>query len=94
MGQHLNFQYSEAPLTVHNVEDILRMAIKERDSLLEKRPELKAFQEEIDRLLAGAGGLENRMAVLEIMIESSFKDFQQKMSELLNILLDNENAKL
>ncbi|MCP4107128.1 MAG: hypothetical protein GY749_16570 [Desulfobacteraceae bacterium] len=85
MGQHLNFQCSEAPLTVYNVEDILRQAIKERDSLLERRPEMKEFQKEIDRLLAGAGSFENRMTVLEIMIESSSKDFQQKTSELLNI---------
>ncbi len=79
---------------MYNVEDILRQAIKERDSLLERRPEMKEFQKEIDRLLAGAGSFENRMAVLEIMIESSFKDFQQKTSELLNILLDQENTKL
>ena len=47
--------------------DRIREAIQRRDRFLEGHPELKAFQEEIDRRLNSAGGIENRFAVLGFM---------------------------
>ena len=56
--------------------EIGKTARQERDHLLEEHPELKEFQKKIDRCLDNAGGSENRMAVLGIMIEAKLKELR------------------
>ncbi len=59
-----------------------KTARKERDRLLNEHPDLKEFQKKIDRCLDNAGGSENRMAVLGIMIEAKLKDLRDELSHL------------
>ena len=65
------------------MEEILEAAIKERDELLEKCPKLKPYQQEIDRRLRNAGGYENRLAVLGIMIGAKFEELRFQISYLM-----------
>jgi dsDNA-specific endonuclease/ATPase MutS2 len=59
-----------------------KTARQERDRLLNEHPELKEFQQKIDRCLDNAGSSENRMAVLGIMIEAKLKDLRDELSHL------------
>lgn len=64
--------------------DTVQGAQAELDRFLHAHPELKAFQEEIDRRLRNAGDTANRLAVLSIMIEGKLKDLQDHMSHFLS----------
>ena len=52
------------------LQEFGKAALKERDALLEERPDLQEYQKEIDRLLDNAGTPENRMTVLALMMEA------------------------
>lgn len=54
----------------------------ERDRLLRDHPHLQAYQNEIDRLLEGAGSTQNRMAVLGLMMEAKLKELTDQLSLL------------
>ena len=60
----------------------VREAVDRRDRFLDKRPELRCFQEEIDRRLKNAGSLENRMAVLAFMIHEHILEFDRALGKL------------
>ena len=62
--------------------EIGKTARKDRDRLLKDHPDLKEFQQKIDRCLDNAGSSENRMAVLGIMIEAKLKELQDELSHL------------
>lgn len=83
MGNHLSFRKKSSVLSEQGLIEMGKMAQKELYRLLEKRPELKEFQEEIDRRLENAGAFENRMAVLGIMIEAKLRELQHQLSNLL-----------
>lgn len=59
-----------------------KAARKERDRLFNERPDLIEFQKEIDRCLNRAGNVENRMAVLGVMMEARLKELQKQLSRL------------
>ena len=59
-----------------------KKARQELDHLLNEHPDLKAFQEKIDRCLDNAGSSENRMAVLGIMMEAKLKELRDELSHL------------
>ena len=61
-------------------------ARKKRDRLLEEYPDLREYQKEIDRCLDNAGGAENRMAVLAVMIEAKLKELQDELLHLSGVL--------
>ena len=61
---------------------VVRKAIEERNQFLEKRPELRPFQEEIDRRLTAAGSMENRMAVLGFMLQEQIMAFGEAFWEI------------
>ncbi len=60
----------------------LQWALRTRETLLARRPDLRAFQEEIDRLLAGAGDAGNRRAVLEFLMEAHLMRLKQTLTAL------------
>lgn len=63
-------------------QEALREAIAQRDQFLEAYPHLKEEQAELDRLLASAGGVHNRLAVLGFALQERL----MKLSEGLTML--------
>ena len=60
----------------------IRKAIEARDRFLKEHPELRPFQEEIDRRLTHAGSIENRMAVLGFMMHEQSLKFDRTLLHL------------
>ena len=69
-------------LTDDQLQQMGAAAEKEREELLNKRPELKKFQKKIDRLMKNAGSFEKRMSLLGIMMEANLKELQNRLTEL------------
>ena len=61
----------------------IREATEMINSLLERRPKLRPYQEEIERRLRNAGTVENRLAVLGFMIHEQVLRFDQDLSHLM-----------
>ena len=59
----------------------LEQALKARERFLAEHPALRTLQDEIDRILANAGGPENRIKVLAFFIE-------KKLCELNDLIVD------
>jgi hypothetical protein len=59
-----------------------RNAIEKRDRFLEAHPELRQFQQEIDRYLEAAGGVQNRMSVLGFMIHDHLLQLERALLDL------------
>lgn len=57
---------------------------KDLELLIQNNPEFKDFQKEIDLYLNKAGSVENRLAVLEFMLESKILELKQELSYLSN----------
>ncbi len=55
-------------------------------SLVEIRPELQSIQTEIDECLDKAGHADNRLAVLEFIIEKKLKELEEKLADLRRFL--------
>lgn len=83
MGRSLQVQRTSVPERRPEAEapEVLS-ALRERKALLARRPDLARFQEEIDRLLGNAGGLDGRLAVLEILIQGHLAALQDKLLQL------------
>lgn len=58
--------------------------IKKLDSLIESSPEYEKFQEEIELYLHKAGAPENRLAVLEFLLEAKISELRQELQHLSN----------
>ena len=82
MGNLLSFKKKNCMLSRQELIEMGKTARQERDRLLNEHPELKEFQQKIDRCLDNAGSSENRMAVLGIMIEAKLKDLRDELSHL------------
>ena len=85
MGSRIRPQKKNNRLSKEALLELGKTARKERDALLERRPELREFQKEIDRRLENAGNLENRMAVLGLMIEANLNELQKHLLRLSDI---------
>jgi len=75
-------------------QDLVAMgeeAKKELACLLEKHPELRKMQEEIDERLIAAGSPENRLNVLGIMMESKLKELQEHLLDLASIVRERRS---
>ncbi len=57
--------------------------LEEMNRLVENRPCLMNFQDEIHRRLDKAGNAENRIAVLGVMIEANLYELRKELSCLL-----------
>jgi hypothetical protein len=82
----INAQRS-APGHEWNPERQLAEALAERALFLEKYPQYRNYQHEIDRMLDQAGTLENRMAVLALLIEAKLIELHDQFRHLNRILL-------
>ena len=85
MGNRIRLKKKNNQISNQELLELGKTARKERDALLERRPELRVFQKEIDRRLENAGNLENRMAVLGLMIEANLNALQKHLSRLSDI---------
>ena len=82
MGNLISLKKMSSTISRQELIEIGKTARKERDLLLKDHPDLKEFQQKIDRCLDNAGSSENRMAVLGIMIEAKLKELQDELSHL------------
>jgi dsDNA-specific endonuclease/ATPase MutS2 len=86
MGNLISLKKMSRTLSTQELIEMGKTALQERDRLLEEHPELREFQNEIDRCLDNAGSPENRMAVLAIMIEAKLKHLRDELSQLSTLM--------
>jgi len=86
MGNLLSLEKKGSTLSRQELIEIGKTARKERDRLLKEHPNLREFQNHIDRCLDNAGSSENRMAVLAILIEAKLKELQDELSHLSSLM--------
>lgn len=67
-------------------EKALVEALAERSRFLEKYPQYRDFQADIDKMLDKAGSRSNRMAVLAMLIEGKLIEMSQEFKKLNGIL--------
>jgi hypothetical protein len=70
-----------------NSESALAQALAEKAEFLDQHPEYREYQKEIDRLLDKAGTMENRMAVLAMLMEGKLLELHQQLQKLNGILI-------
>ncbi|RJQ62190.1 MAG: hypothetical protein C4530_05290 [Desulfobacteraceae bacterium] len=85
MSNRLILQARNSVMSDQELAAIGENALKEREALLRKHPQLESFQKEIERMLFGAGSVENRMTVLALMMESKLIELQKHLMQLSNI---------
>lgn len=66
--------------------ELLDKLLKQRESFLKENPHLVEYQNEIDRLLDGAGSTENRLETISIMLQTKLVELQNNLKELGNML--------
>lgn len=64
----------------------LQKALAKRDRYLARHPHLRAFQEEIDRVLDKSGNIHGRMAVLGMLIQGKLLEMQSELCKLNRFL--------
>ena len=69
-----------------NPETALARALAEKTEFLNQHPEYREYQKEIDQLLDKAGSLENRMAVLAMLMEGKLIELHQQLQKLNGLL--------
>ena len=84
LANFFNLNIKPKPLSNDQLQQMGATAEKEREELLDKRPELRKFQEKIDRIMENAGSFEKRMAVLGIMMKANLKELQNRLTALSN----------
>ena len=60
-------------------DQLLKQALAERERFLKRHPHMKAYQEEIDRVLDKSGTIHDRLSVLEIMMQSNLLEIQKQL---------------
>lgn len=68
--------------------DKVAEAIKQRDQFLQRRPQMRAYQREIDRILDKAGDSESRMTVLSMLMEGKLAELRKSLGQLNNLVTD------
>lgn len=68
-------------------EKALAQALAERSRFLEKHPQHKEFQSDIDKMLDKSGNRSNRMVVLAMLIEAKLVEMSIQFKKLNSILL-------
>ena len=87
MANRLRLQISNRrQYTNWNPERALEEALAEKAAFLNKHPQYREFQREIDRMLDKAGTPENRMAVLAMLMEGKLIELHQQLQKLNGIL--------
>lgn len=70
-----------------NPDQLLAETLAERDQFLEKYPQYRSLQDEIDQLLDKAGSPENRMSVLALLMEAKLIEMQDQFRQLGRLLI-------
>lgn len=70
-------------------EQYLAAAMRERAAFLERHPQYRSLQDEIDLMLDKAGSAENRMAVLALLMEGKLLELQGQLQRLQRLCRDH-----
>jgi hypothetical protein len=70
-----------------NPKEALATALNERERFLINHPHLRSFQDGIDKVLDKAGGGQNRLAVIALLLESKLIELHRHLQSLNAILL-------
>jgi hypothetical protein len=89
----LNIPAQRMPGGSWDPEQRLAQALRQREIFLEKKPQYRKLQHEIDQLLEKAGTSENRMAVLAILMEGKMIELHSQLQRLSRIFQDVSGAK-
>jgi NAD-dependent SIR2 family protein deacetylase len=75
-----------------NPSRVLAEAMAEKALFLNKNPQYRSYQREIDRLLEKAGHSENRMTVLAMLMEAKLVELHTQLKKLNAILVRFDTA--
>ena len=89
----LNIPAQRTPTGSWEPEQRLAQALRQREIFLEKKPQHRKLQHEIDQLLEKAGTTENRMAVLAILMEGKMIELHSQLQRLSRIVRGVSNEK-
>jgi hypothetical protein len=78
----LNIPAQRTPTGSWDPEQRLAYALRQRELFLEKKPQHRKLQHEIDQLLEKAGTTENRMAVLAVLMEGKMIELHSQLQQL------------
>ncbi len=81
----LNIPAHRVPTDRWDPEQQLADALRQRKRFLDKKPQYRKLQHEIDQLLEKAGTVENRMAVLAMLMEAKTIELHTQMQRLNRI---------
>ncbi|MBI5897554.1 MAG: hypothetical protein HZB24_16590 [Desulfobacterales bacterium] len=70
-----------------NPDRLLAEALAERALFLEKYPQYREYQRQIDGMLDRSGSSENRMAVLALLMEAKLIEMHDRLKDLNRLLL-------
>jgi len=73
--------------------ECLQKAIAERERLLERKPHLRIYQAEIDRILNKSGNRQGRMAVLGTLMQGKLLEMQRELYKLTETLQQTVNSR-
>ena len=66
--------------------ELIKKLNEEKRKLLESRPEMYAYQAEIDAAMERAGSRQNRMAVLGALMTAKCRELEQALNNLSLVL--------
>jgi len=88
VAHHLEIKkYQDVTLPGWNPDRLLVDALAERDRFLERYPQYREYQRQIDGMLDRAGSSENRMAVLALLMEAKLIEMHDQLKDLNRLLL-------
>ncbi len=79
-------KHDRVPLSTWNPDRVLAEALAERERFLEKFPQYREYQRQIEGMLDRAGSSENRMAVLALLMEAKLIEMHDQLKDLNRLL--------
>ena len=87
MAHHLEIRkHSNATLPAWDPDRLLADALADRARFLERYPQYREYQRQIDDMLDRAGSPENRMAVLALLMEAKLIEMHDQLKDLNRLL--------
>ena len=87
MAEQLMIQYDTSEISDEQLEELGDRARDELERLLLLNPKYRTYQEEITSQLNAAGRIENRMAVIGVVLEAKLCELKTQLTAL-NRLVD------
>ncbi len=87
MAEQLMIQYDTSEISDEQLEELGDRARDELERLLLLNPKYRTYQEEITSQLNAAGRIENRMAVIGVLLEAKLCELKTQLTAL-NRLVD------